>query len=905
MNLAKENPNIEAAHSLSAKAGGMPPLKHLWPIPALVLSTGLFVGGLIMAVSSRPKPDAGPALSKAKAQVDEKKFEDAIATLNNEARPLVDNGVTTPVQQREYYLTRARAFSGAQETLGFSREENHRQIVADYERYEKSGGELEVPDVSRLASSLIALDMVDDALARVTRLPEAESARRMRLWRKVVEHNLGESELLVTAVKPVEGAEKDGHDAHAAKDKAGAEGGHADSKGMDAGHGGSSRAAPAHASAEPAASVAPALAPGPAGKKRLDQTLDLLASMANAPGVESEESAWVLTKQAELLIHAGKFEEAGEKIVRRLSKFADVSAVQQGELRLLLGRAYFMADEPANAGKHLEAALAYLPEGNPLRADAGVMLGRLAQGQGNLDRAKELYEQVQREHSASKAVGRALLGIAEVSAAGRDDAEARRVSLETYAELVEKMTAEGGRAGDVTPEVVTRSLMQRFDERFDSGRKEDALRFAQMAEGLYKDDRVPAPVLLAIGKTRRGLADETLEQAKAGKDADFGVQDLDQTTRVEVKQNYLQAGEYLRKHAGATVLTEGVMSGDSLWQSADSFDRAGDMEEARKGFAQYADGAPDNDPRKHAAKFRLAQVLQAQRDYTAAAAVYGELVETRTRGGLLAQAGVWGERSIVPLAQCLLSDTSASNDAEAEKLLLSVVDGSILTPDAAAYRDALIEMGTMYSGAGKFAQAIGRLEQAVERYPDDRRIETARFRLADSHRQEAAEIKKTLEAGALPLSQQDELRAGRSEHLKTGKALFEQVRSNLETKDRRKMTRLEQTYLRNAQFYAGDCAFELGDYEAAIEAYDAARLRYTDDPASLVAMVQIVAAYAAQGRMSEARTANERARQQLARFPEDVWSNPDLPMERKHWERWLDARMVLETADQKAQGGDR
>jgi hypothetical protein len=89
----------------------------------------------------------------------------------------------------------------------------------------------------------------------------------------------------------------------------------------------------------------------------------------------------------------------------------------------------------------------------------------------------------------------------------------------------------------------------------------------------------------------------------------------------------------------------------------------------------------------------------------------------------------------------------------------------------------------------------------------------------------------------------------------------------------------------------------LGDYDRAVASYDSAALKYADDPSSLVAMAQIVSAYVAEGQWAQARTANERARRQLARFPDEVWSRPDLPMEKRHWERWLDARTVLERAE--------
>jgi hypothetical protein len=65
-------------------------------------------------------------------------------------------------------------------------------------------------------------------------------------------------------------------------------------------------------------------------------------------------------------------------------------------------------------------------------------------------------------------------------------------------------------------------------------------------------------------------------------------------------------------------------------------------------------------------------------------------------------------------------------------------------------------------------------------------------------------------------------------------------------------------------------------------------------------MAQIVSAYVEEGEWGKAATANERARQHLAKFPDSVWSMPNLPMEKKHWERWLDSRALLE---RRAQAG--
>ncbi len=873
-------------------------LKNVWPIPALALGGVLLVGGVTVALMNRPKPPADIPLEEAKALVLEKRYQEAIEKLNSkEVRKYLDFGNPDEDHLRAFHLARARAFAGAQATLGLSRPENHRAIVEDFEQAEKIGGkDLEIADASMLVESKIALDDVAGALKRIAAFPESEGARKMRLTRLVVDHNLA----LLTGSELPDAA-------------------------------------------------------------RNDETLSLLATLSSDPALAAGDRAWVLARQGELLLAAKQPEEAINKLIRRVGLLKDVPLDQQGELYVLLGRAYFQSDQPLEAMKQLEAADSLLDKSSSLRADLGIMQARLAQSgvaigavgasendpTALLEFAKEKFESVMSEFGQGKEYARALLGVAEIEASLRHDDK----SLERYAELVELV--RGGRRdvkgppdsghgaaapsasghatdgpgdghgepkahapakppgvarakalGGLTRERVLSSLMQRFGERFESGQRESALRYASMAESLFQDAETPAEVLGAIGRTRRAMGDHLMEQARGahataaaqGEAAsDFRVRDLDPATRAEVKKNYIWAGDYLRRHAKAVAATDLGAASESLWMAADSYDRAGDLEEAKRAFADYAAGASDTDPKKPEAKFRLAQIFQAKDppEYGAAAALYRELVQSADVQDPTRGSGRWADAAVVPLAQAMLDDNDAGNDEEARRLLLGVVDGSRLAPEAAEFRDALVELGRSAYKAERFAEAIGWFEQAVKRMKESRGVVGLEYLLADSHRREGVAIGKTLETQKLPQAQVDQLEASRLNHLSAARGLYDSVRSELDGRDARALTAMERVYLRNSYFYAGDCAMELKSYDGAIASYDAARNKYADDPASLVAMAQIVSAYAAQGKWAEARTANERARQQLQKFPESVWQNPDLPMEKRHWEKWLDARTLL------------
>lgn len=818
----------------------------LWPVPALILAVGLFVAGLVVAVSSRPKPDPGVPLVEAERLVEAQEYERAIEYLNSDARALVDSAYANDEHRARFHLARARAFSGAQMKLGISREENHRTVVEDYAAVERlgkeQGGGLGAPDVERLVESLVELGEVEAAWERVKKLGNEEGggARKLRLTKRIVEHNL-------------------------------------------------------------------------ASQNRRDaMTLNLLAELSNSPDLPVDERGWVLARQGEMLMALGKNEEAVSKLLREIQRLRDVPGEMLGELYVLLGKAYYEAGQRATAARQLEVADTVLDSGSMKRADAGVLLGLILQAAGQLEGAKEKFSAVVQEYAMSSAYPAALLGEAECEAAmGNHDLAVPKFA--EVVELVQRQTSaeKGAGAHDGGPhggsahalarpgfhfgrEMVLRSLLERHRERADGGEPAMALRYAQLAESMYTEAETPADVLEALGRTHRRLGDELIEASRAGKGEDFTVRDLDPATRAEVRQHYVGAGEYYRRHSQALAATDSAGSAASLWISADSFDLSGDLEEARRGFAAYGDGAADEDPKKMESRFRLAKIFQATGEYSAASSLYRGLVE--------AKAGEVSDRSVVPLAQSLaaLGDEQSRKDAESQ--LLGVVDGGVLSPEAMGYRDALIELCGLYYVSGRYAMAIPRLEQVLERYPGDARVDSTRYRLADSYRLEARAIDATL-AQALPQQERDALVEKRSAHLRAAVGLYEQTRVALEAKEASKLSQLERLQLRNSTFSIGDCLYDLGMFDEAIASFDAARLRYADDPASLVAMVQIVAAYVQQGKWAQARTANERARQQLTRFPDEVWSRPDLPMEKRHWERWLDARTALEQPGPAAQAG--
>lgn len=622
-------------------------------------------------------------------------------------------------------------------------------------------------------------------------------------------------------------------------------------------------------------------------------TLRLLAQFLADPTLSLDDRAWAEARQAEVLILHGYAQDATRRLLRGLPAYLDADPLIRAELYLLLGRAYLAAGSPMEATPHLERALSLMPEYEPLRADVTLYLAEAAQAQGDIETARTLFREILMKHAASSVELSALRGLGDVEAMARED----EAAFDAMGRLVLELR-KGRSHPDLSHERIVEQLLRVFADRFASRETEAALRYATLAEELTGPDAAPPRLLLALADANRRLADELIEAADGFENGRLVLRRIDPATREQVRQRLLAAGRSYRLAADRLVLSDASAYADALWLAGDCFDRAGDQDSAVLAFSEYASSFT-NDPRQAEARFRLAQSHQAKGDYVVAAEYYSALIDERSG----TRASPFADLSHVPLAQCFLLGAQATGDEDlskrAEDILLFVVNGGLGNPESPQFAEALLQLGELTYGAGRYDEAIRRLEEALLLLRNDSRASAIRYKLADSHRLEAASLAQQI---LMPMP--DWERRGKDEarrtHLARAIELFQQVRNALSAGDATRLSLAERLYLRNAHFYLGDCAFDLGDYESAIRHYDAARERHPRDPASLVAMTQIVNAYLAQGDKKRAWTANERAKRFYASLPPTVWDDPGLPMSDRDWVRWLEASAKLADADMPA-----
>ena len=437
------------------------------------------------------------------------------------------------------------------------------------------------------------------------------------------------------------------------------------------------------------------------------------------------------------------------------------------------------------------------------------------------------------------------------------------------------------------------SLLRRCEEQFVRDELVIAAQYAQLAEDLWGLDHAPVEVLESQARVNLALATDMLAGAVQGQEHVIDLADADPVTRAQTQRYFIRAADYYRRHADAIAgEDDDAAYATSLWNAADAYDRGGDSGEAIAGFIEFASTISD-DPRVPEAQFRLARAYQASGEYALAAEQFEDLLNASHDTEQGRHVGPYAVLSYVPLAQVYLSDGDEANDERAEELLGVVIRGEIGDVDSEAFASALAALGQVYYLKGEYPRAIESLTEAVARGVGTREVHRLKFLLGDARRLEADSIMNTLTQGSVAPSVARELADKRKEHLELAANLYAEARDGLESIDQRRRTVLEELYLRNSYFYIGDCAFDLGEYESAIRSYSIAKDRYSDEAASLVAMVQIFNSYFELGDLERARTASERARRFYESLPKEAWEDKSLPMTRADWERWLDSSYEL------------
>jgi len=502
---------------------------------------------------------------------------------------------------------------------------------------------------------------------------------------------------------------------------------------------------------------------------------------------------------------------------------------------------------------------------------SGWLLGRLQQDDGRPQAALAFFEDV---------LGSFQVGVLnDVSELGRAECLVELDRYERALTVFERLKprlidAEPGAALNrdavrTTMTTVGESLIRSDRPRLGIRFLETALSLADASDGVLRSEYA--------SRIAAGLVDlaHAARQATPAPGADG-----------EAASLFARAAEMYLSKAGLMPLDEEATA-TALESAADSFDAAGLTDRAVEVLTQLTAEHPTFS-RRAEALLRLALAHRALRSHAAAVASFETLVADHARSPSALAA-------VVPLAESLIS-LGDDQALRGERMLVDVVDergeNLVFGPQAKEYRRALFTLAEYLCASSEAAEAsvdqapsvrlagaIGRLEDAISLYPDDPRIPRLRFLLAEAYRQSAQLIR---EADA---DRFDE--AAAKESLRRFRAAlegYEAVKAALASVDTSSLDDLEKTYLRTSYLYIGDCLFDLGRLDAAVEAYREAAWRYENEPAAVSAAMQVVHCYQRLGKPAEATAALARLEWLLKKIPEAAFDTQRRMSSKAYWQ---------------------
>lgn len=576
------------------------------------------------------------------------------------------------------------------------------------------------------------------------------------------------------------------------------------------------------------------------------------------PKLADSERAWALQQKAQVLYKRGNFADAKAMLDESIRLSLDPTL--QGEANYHLGYCMWRTGDSAEAERLLRLARGQLKVGQPLDADAAYLLGKIRQEQNDPKEAAAFYQAVLSSHPESAVSPLARLGRGQCRVILGEDA----AGLADLHALVRQAGPDGTHDNyrqDVIAGIRQSAAVLAAQEKYD------------FALELLEDEHVlepspPADFFERAGSIYERRADQ-VEHTVA--DAPTAAEKIRRQQDVRRFRN-LAADSYIAFSHALTVADDKAHAA-AMWKGVDLYDRAGNLPMVISALELFAAERPE-DGQTPDALLRLGRAYQA-------AGLFDKAVTAFERNQLRYPQSLAASKSGVPLAQAYIA-RGPQYHSRAENVLLAVLNNPVLSPDAEEFGQALFDLAQLYYRTSRYEEAVVRLQEMIQRYPEDPRKPQLHFLMADSYRKSAALLAPKIRSGQ---PAQAEALAARKERLQNAKKYYDRVVEQFG--DSTPAADLDKLYQKLSYFYRADCLYDLGDYEAAIKDYDQAAMRYQDDASALSAYVQIVNAYVEMGRIPDAKRANERARTLLSHMPTEAFSDGSFSMPKDYWVRWL------------------
>lgn len=161
-------------------------------MPVLVLASALLLAGMATILMTRPRPAVGDMLARAEQMIAQSEPERALAVLNNDLRPHLDEAFVTGEQRARFHAARARAIAAGIRHLDLDDPANHESVIEEFAKAERLGHSPTDADLVELAGSMLDLGRVDEAREPLSAMGPEAGAERIALTKRIIVTALGE-----------------------------------------------------------------------------------------------------------------------------------------------------------------------------------------------------------------------------------------------------------------------------------------------------------------------------------------------------------------------------------------------------------------------------------------------------------------------------------------------------------------------------------------------------------------------------------------------------------------------------------------------------------------------------------------------------------------------------------------
>ena len=589
-----------------------------------------------------------------------------------------------------------------------------------------------------------------------------------------------------------------------------------------------------------------------------------LEDYLNNKTLTDAERAWALGEKSQILADRGEFVAARALIADSLRLDSDPVAQAQANYRMAYCAWKLSKNEEAE--RLLRLARDQFRGQHPLDADAAYLLGRIRQQAGDLAQALTFFQVVLTKFPESRFALNARVG----RGVCRVQTGQEQAGLVELRELVDMLKTSPANL-PVRSEAVA-ALAQTSQLLAGKSNYQGSLDALELERVLSSEPAATffGRVAAAAEKRAEQLAQMTADGSPA-----------EQVRRSELAREMLiKAADAQLASSRKLATTDGEAYAEAFTAALDLYERAQNAPAAIAAMELLV-AERSSDPIVPDVMLRLGQALTSSGSPDRAIPVYQRLVTDHPTSPAAARSGLLVARAFVA--------KGVSGYLDAEKTLLKLVregEPGALKPDSVEFCEASLELAKLHYRTERFDDCVTRLTDLIARFPSSDHQAEMHFLSADSTRRSAMKVEAQVATATVTVN------GSLTKAVQSKKERFTQARQTFDRvielyRAARPADDAARQYEKLSYFYRADCEFELGSYGEAIRLYNEAAARYEREPACLAAYVQIVNCYCAMGKMDDARTANEKAKQLLRRMPAEAFNDGGFVMPKAYWEQWL------------------